>query len=613
MKENFNVKEKKGSISIFVLVGLLFMTAFLMLSYAVNVNKSKIAKEQFDTISNLYSHKDGNVNAYERAYTALREKNKQTLTKTVENSSVIELDKTYEENLVNYRIYGKGVYKEIYNLPKEYQQVEYIESTGTQYIDTGYIPNINTIVKCEYERTTNSQKQYAAVFGTQNVSTGRPGFILFTDSSSATISARTNSATIYSEISNEIDKRYNVELQFNKLTVNNSTATCEEDWQDIAYSLHIFNRNSNNTSVTNDSFSCIKLYNFELYEGASLIMKLIPCYKKIDNVKGMYDLINNLFYENNGTGDLIVGADMVSEQEKAVGEPIVDISDSNYGKYKISIKISNSNSESVIEDIILSDPLYKGEYIDFKTKKVVRSDGTEDKAILPEILINEDYTKIEVLTDITPSKIEVEYVGYTLEYNARVPREYKEVEYIESTGTQYIDTGYIANNNTNIIYDFEYLSGESNRYIPILGQRIVNGQKLFALWIQSSTGNIAINFDTTDTSGIENSNGFGRHVYKNVGGKFYLDDTFITEIYYSEFQTDYPLSIFGLRTSATDTEIRSLCGRVYSLKIYESDELVRNFIPCYKESDKVVGLYDKVNNKFYTNPGTGEFVAGPEV
>lgn len=101
-----NFRDKKGSITIFVLVGLLFMTAFLIISYAYNINKSKYAKEQFNIISDIYSYKDGDANAYNRAYTAIRENNKQVLTTSIEESSVLELNKTYEEKLDNYKIYG---------------------------------------------------------------------------------------------------------------------------------------------------------------------------------------------------------------------------------------------------------------------------------------------------------------------------------------------------------------------------------------------------------------------------------------------------------------------------------------------------------------------------
>lgn len=106
MRKNLNFNNEKGSIAIFVLVALLFMSAFLLVSYANNVNKSKVAKEQFNMISNIYSYNDSDGDAYNRVYTALRKEKKQILTSSVEELSLIELEKTYEEKLDNYKIYG---------------------------------------------------------------------------------------------------------------------------------------------------------------------------------------------------------------------------------------------------------------------------------------------------------------------------------------------------------------------------------------------------------------------------------------------------------------------------------------------------------------------------
>ena len=39
-------------------------------------------------------------------------------------------------------------------LPNEYQEVEYIESSGTQYIDTSYIPNQDTLINCHINMTS---------------------------------------------------------------------------------------------------------------------------------------------------------------------------------------------------------------------------------------------------------------------------------------------------------------------------------------------------------------------------------------------------------------------------------------------------------------------------
>ena len=98
-----------------------------------------------------------------------------------------------------------------------------------------------------------------------------------------------------------------------------------------------------------------------------------------------------------------------------VGNYITDTRDSNYGKYSIKINIINSQEQSATTEIILNKPLFEEDYIDFKTGKVIRGDGTTENVELPEIITYEDYTAIEVLSDVVPSKIELEYIGYTLE------------------------------------------------------------------------------------------------------------------------------------------------------------------------------------------------------
>jgi len=105
-KKFLSIKNEKGSVTIFVLVGLLFMASFLILSYGSNINKSKIAKEQFNIISDIYSYKDGDAYAYNRAYTDLRKNNIQTLTASVTRNSTLQLTRTFERDLVNYQIYG---------------------------------------------------------------------------------------------------------------------------------------------------------------------------------------------------------------------------------------------------------------------------------------------------------------------------------------------------------------------------------------------------------------------------------------------------------------------------------------------------------------------------
>ena len=51
----------------------------------------------------------------------------------------------------------------------------------------------------------------------------------------------------------------------------------------------------------------------------------------------------------------------------------------------------------------------------------------------------------------------------------------------------------------------------------------------------------------------------------------------------------------------------------YYLQIYMDGVLVRDFVPCYRKSDDVIGMYDLVSNSFFTNAGSGAFEKGDDV
>ena len=49
------------------------------------------------------------------------------------------------------------------------------------------------------------------------------------------------------------------------------------------------------------------IYNFSVIRNNEIIFDLVPCYRKADDVRGMYDLVNGVFYENKGTGNFEKG------------------------------------------------------------------------------------------------------------------------------------------------------------------------------------------------------------------------------------------------------------------------------------------------------------------
>lgn len=130
-----NVRDNKGAITVFVLIGLLFMTSFLMISFGNNINRSKTAKEQSNMITGIYSLGDGDAGAYKRAYTAIRKKNADILTAFSEDSSTLELTKTFDDKLTGYKIYGNSIQDtETNGAPSPTNPVE-VQSVGDKTIN----------------------------------------------------------------------------------------------------------------------------------------------------------------------------------------------------------------------------------------------------------------------------------------------------------------------------------------------------------------------------------------------------------------------------------------------------------------------------------------------
>ena len=65
--------------------------------------------------------------------------------------------------------------------------------------------------------------------------------------------------------------------------------------------------NNRNTLYYSNQFDG-RIYYFKLYDGNNLVLDLVPCYKKIDNKQGMYDMVSGTFYE--GTGQFTNGPDV---------------------------------------------------------------------------------------------------------------------------------------------------------------------------------------------------------------------------------------------------------------------------------------------------------------
>ena len=190
----------------------------------------------------------------------------------------------------------------------------------------------------------------------------------------------------------------------------------------------------------------------------------------------------------------------------------------------------------------------------------------------------------------------------------KLPSGYTELEYIQSSGTQYIDTGFKPSGNSGIVVDYQQV-GTIAYQDPLFGARQSSSNTAFSMWLSSNVtypqyGNVS--YDAKPIS-INNNT---RLIYKLDKGIASCGDKTVSFSQLS-FTSSYNLVLFSVNTGGT-VDTRRISGKLYNCKIYDNNEIVRDFIPC-KNPSGVIGLYDTVNSQFYQNAGSGAFVAGPEI
>lgn len=218
---------------------------------------------------------------------------------------------------------------------------------------------------------------------------------------------------------------------------------------------------------------------------------------------------------------------------------------------------------------------------------------------------------------------------YNKEKTHFLPDDYVRLEYLEGTGTQWIDTEYLinANNLPKLRYT---LDAEATN--TALGNRwwvcgVGGGSLTFHVGI--GNGN-ASTFPFTYGRGVSDA---ATSAYGSIGVRYrweldmekqtykvwsssrekLADVTFTRQTPTASLQQTLPLFRWIRYQGNTSSPNGYIFGmKIYGMEMYEESILKRNMVPAKRKSDGVLGMYDTVTKKFFTNAGTGTFTAGPE-
>lgn len=178
-------------------------------------------------------------------------------------------------------------------LPEGYLQLSYIQGSGTQYIDTGFKPNNNTRVVMDVESVADGT---FAFFGTRDSETTN-AYILWQLSSTSIRSdygANQVQQTVDSTKNRVVIDKHEASCMYGSIPIENESSTFS-----CSNNLLLFTTSTGGTVDTRKMSA--RLYSCKIYDDDLLIRNFIPVKNASDQV-GLYDLVEEKFYANAGTG-----------------------------------------------------------------------------------------------------------------------------------------------------------------------------------------------------------------------------------------------------------------------------------------------------------------------
>lgn len=207
-----------------------------------------------------------------------------------------------------------------------------------------------------------------------------------------------------------------------------------------------------------------------------------------------------------------------------------------------------------------------------------------------------------------------------------LPEEYQQVEYLRVTTTQWFDLGILPtavdtmeadvtldeHNSTNYDFlvggDYEEIitSGTSNRFAPLV---VISDSRKISIGTRQGWYTSEARWEIGTRKKIKT-------VLKSGEQSITVDGvTHINMDWQGEPSpvTETTVPAFTYQYKANRLRNLGWNGKIYSVRFSKNGAAVRDLVPCRRKSDSVLGFYDRVTGTFYTNAGTGDFVAGNNI
>ena len=177
--------------------------------------------------------------------------------------------------------------------------------------------------------------------------------------------------------------------------------------------------------------------------------------------------------------------------------------------------------------------------------------------------------------------------------------------YIESTGTQYIDTGLVDHVDYKVIMELEFTSNDAiqrfwgNNYNPVRTQMRIDANNH---WVYSIGGSYF-----TSSNVMQINTRYKLEFYNGISNQYLkINDIQVLSSNKSLTSQTTANNLYLFKCNSTSLSPNGCNMRLYNCKVYHNDNLLRDFIPMFYNNQYC--LYDIDHDKYYYNKGTGSFL-----
>lgn len=199
------------------------------------------------------------------------------------------------------------------------------------------------------------------------------------------------------------------------------------------------------------------------------------------------------------------------------------------------------------------------------------------------------------------------------------PAEYTAVEYIQGTGTQYIKSGLTGFTH---LYGFEVdyimhssLAGSTSADTGTFFGARKSDYNMYTMGTYGG-GSLKLGYSVSVSLNGTLKRLTRQQIKKHLNTVTLPDGTPKTVVPTASNMAnlgDLEMFVF-VQNNAGSASSQRCKYQLFSLKFYDAnDELISDLVPCYRNSDNVAGLWDRIREVFLTNAGTGIFAVGEAI